>query len=222
MKWLVGFVVVLVLAAAGLAAYEFVAVKRAEAATPAILARARAEAGPPLLGQLPPDWIASLIAVEDPNFYHHDGVDDGTPGARQTTITQGLVKRLYFRHFRAGFAKIEQSLIARYVLDRAASKTDQLNLMLGLSYFGTIDGREIIGFPNAAAFYFHKPLTALSKHEFLELVAMLMAPNALDPQRHAAANAERVARIERLLAHQCAPRNHADVELHGCTGRGAA
>src|SRR5262249_20379615 len=152
-------VLLLVVTAAGVAVYEFVALKRAEAATPAILARAHLEAGPPLLGQLPPDWIDALITVEDPNFYHHHGTDDETPGAGQTTITQGLVKRLYFEHFRPGFAKIEQSLIAGYVLDRAASKTDQLNLLLGLAYFGTINGHEVIGFNNAAQTYFGKPAT---------------------------------------------------------------
>jgi hypothetical protein len=39
-----------------------------------------------------------------------------------TTITQSLVKGLYFRHFRPGIRKIRQSLIARFALDGHMSK----------------------------------------------------------------------------------------------------
>jgi hypothetical protein len=46
------------------------------------------------LEDLPPGWLEMLLAVEDPNFYHHNGMDLQTPGAGITTITQNLVKRI--------------------------------------------------------------------------------------------------------------------------------
>ena len=46
------------------------------------------------------DW---LLAVDDPMFYHHHGIDSRTRGAGYTTITQGLVKTLYFGHFRPAY-----------------------------------------------------------------------------------------------------------------------
>jgi membrane carboxypeptidase/penicillin-binding protein len=43
-----------------------------------------------------------LLAVDDPAFYHHVGVDSRTTGAGYTTITQGIVKLLFFDKFEPG------------------------------------------------------------------------------------------------------------------------
>ena len=51
-------------------------------------------------------WLDMLLRVEDPSFYTHNGMDLSTPGAGITTITQNLVKRLYFDNFKPGFAKL--------------------------------------------------------------------------------------------------------------------
>jgi hypothetical protein len=45
---------------------------------------------------------------------------------------------------------------------------------------------------------------------------MPAAPNALDPDRHAAANAERTRRIEMLRARRCPPRGLRDVHCEDC------
>ena len=202
------------LALIGVCAYELRAIRRARAATDRLLVVAREAAGPPLSGTLPPEWIEALLRVEDPAFRTHRGVDLRTPGQGLTTITQALVKRIYFERFTPGFAKIEQSLIARYVLDGAVSKDEQLDLFLGLAYFGSREGRDVDGFGEAARVYFGRPLPALERREFLSLVAMLPAPNALAPG--SAANDDRVARIERLLEGRCAPAGLRDVWLEGC------
>ena len=45
-----------------------------------------------------------------------------------TTISQGLVKVLYFPSgFRPGIAKIRQTLIAQYAFDASVSKQEQLD-----------------------------------------------------------------------------------------------
>ena len=114
-----------------------------------------------------------------------------------TSITQSLVKRFYFERFQPGFAKLEQSLIARFILDPAMSKPAQLRAYINHSHFGWRDGGPIIGLNAAARAYYGHGVERLSDRQFLSLVAMLMAPRDLNPRDHPAANAERVRRIER-------------------------
>ena len=79
------------------------------------------------------DWQkSSLLKVEDPNFFSHNGIDYDTKGAGLTTITQAVVKKLYFIHFTPGFKKIEQSLIARYAVHPAVPKEVQLTAFLNV------------------------------------------------------------------------------------------
>lgn len=197
-----------------LVAYEGWAVWRARQRTPAIIAQL-AQA-PVKLSDVSPARLAMLERVEDPGLRSHHGVDGITPGSGQTTITQSLVKRLYFDDFRPGFAKIEQTLIAWLVLDPALSKDDQLRAFLNVSELGSADGRTVKGFDAAAHAWFGKPLAQLSDDEWLALVAMAPAPNRLDPKHNAAENAERVARIKRLLAGDCAPRDGGDIWYEDC------
>jgi len=202
---------VLLLALVG---FESLAVWRAKQRTPAVLAEA--SNGELQVSDLPKRRIDMLLRVEDPGFYRHHGVDFSTPGAGMTSITQGLVKRFYFSHFHKGFPKIEQSLIARFVLDPAMSKDDQLRAYLNFTYFGRNGGRPVIGYADAARTYYGRELGQLGDHEFLSLVAMTIAPNQLDPVRHKAANDERVRRIEALLAGKCSPTGMRDVTYPGC------
>lgn len=195
-------------------AFEAYAVWRAKLRTPAVLAEAAK--GALKLSDLPKRRINMLVKVEDPAFYRHRGVDFSTPGSGMTTITQSLVKHFYFEHFRPGFPKIEQTLIARFVLDPAMPKDAQLAAFLNSSPFGTFNGRRVIGFDDAARTFYGRPLDELSDHEFLSLDAMLIAPNRLDPIRHRQANEERVRRIEAMLAGKCRPGGLRDIHYEAC------
>ena len=204
-------------ALAALIGYEAWAVMRARARTPAALAAVAVREVH--LQDLPKDRIDALLKVNDPGFYRHHGLDFSTPGQGMTTLTQSLVKHMYFKRFHPGFAKIDQDLIARFVLDPAMSKSDQLEAFINYSYFGHPGDRDVVGFADAARTYYGKDLTQLNDRQFLSLVAMLNAPDGLDPRRHAAANAERVDRIQRLLAGTCKPRSWADVDYPDCARR---
>ncbi len=197
-----------------LAAYEAFAVWRAKQRTPAVIAEAAK--GELSLSDVPQRRIAMLLKVEDPGFYRHHGFDFSTPGASMTSITQSLVKRFYFAKFHKGFPKIEQTLIAWLVLDPAMPKNDQLKAYLNVTYFGRNEGRPVIGYAAAARSYYGRELAQLNDHEFLSLVAMTIAPNLLDPVRHKAANAERVRRIEAMLAGKCRPNGLRDVTYESC------
>lgn len=193
-------------------AYEGFALVRAHARTPDVLALPR----PLKLDQVSPDRQAALLTVEDPNFYGHAGFDPATPGQGRTNLSQALVKRLYFERFRPGFRKIEQTLIARYVVTPAISKRDQLELLYNYAYLGRREGREVIGFPAAARIYFGRDFAALDERQYLALVAMLIAPDRLDPLRHPRENAARVRRIQALLEARCRPMGVDDVWYEGC------
>ncbi len=68
-----------------------------------------------------------------------------------TTLSQGLVKLLYFPDgFRPGVAKIRQTLIAQYALDKLVCKDDQLHRFLNIAYLGHKDGRAIHGLADAS------------------------------------------------------------------------
>lgn len=195
--------------------YEVFAVTRARVRTPEILAAAWDR--PVKLSMVGRRRLDMLLRVEDPGFFRHRGIDDATPGAGRTTLTQALVKRLYFDGgFRPGFARIEQSLIARFVLHPALGKRDQLELFLNRASFGSAKGRPIAGFDEAARAFYGRPLTGLDDRQYLSLVAMLIAPGDLNPLRHPRENEERTARIEALLAGRCRPRDFADVWYEDC------
>ncbi|MDR0440640.1 MAG: transglycosylase domain-containing protein [Candidatus Accumulibacter sp.] len=157
------------------------------------------------------DW---LLAVEDPAFFSHQGVDLETPGAGMTTLTQGLAKLLYYPNgFKPGFAKIRQTLIARYALDELVSKEEQLRLFLNIAYLGAENGKPVRGFGAASKVYFGKSLPELTDREFLSLVAMLIGPNARKPGTPE--NLRRVKSIEGFLAGKIVPASVLDVEYEG-------
>ena len=158
----------------------------------------------------------ALLAVEDPAFFDHKGVDFQTPGAGRTTITQAVVKKLFFAHFTPGFAKIEQSLIARYVVTPNIAKEVQLNAFLNLAYLGRAGEQPIFGFDAAARAFFGKTVDMLGKDEFLRLVGALVAPGNVPPIAGNPASDQRLQRIKRLLGGACRPAGHSDVWLTGC------
>lgn len=158
------------------------------------------------LNDLSPWQLHALLQVEDPGFHRHGGVDFSTPGQGLTTITQGLVKLLYFDKFEPGLAKLRQSLIAAYALDPLVSKDEQLRLFINLIGLG----EGVRGFAAGAKHYFHKDFADLDQDEYLALVAMIVAPQNFSLTRHPQRNQERVARIKRLLAGEYLPKGLCD------------
>jgi membrane peptidoglycan carboxypeptidase len=212
---LIGLVCLLLLTSLLVAIYYVNEVRLARRETQALFESAIARYGAQLsLSDLSPEREAALLAVEDPKFTRHHGVDLATPGAGMTTLTQGLVKLLYFPNgFHPGIAKIRQTVIAQYAFDAMVSKEDQLLLFLNICYLGNENGIEIHGYANAAKIYFGKEFSAITEDEFLSLVAMHIGPNALKPGT--SANAERVKRIKMYLSGKYQPAGVLDVDYKG-------
>ena len=187
--------------------------------TPKVVAAAIAPEKVPLqLRDLPDEYRRILLTVEDPNFYSHHGVDLRTPGAGWTTITQGIVKIYFYDGFTPGtfrYRKLEQSLIA-LVFDARVSKETQLLIFINSAYFGSHDGRDVVGFRAAAGEYFHKDFAALTRDEFISLVAMIVGPNEFNVMTSPAKNKDRVNRINHLLSGACKPAGLTDVYYKSC------
>jgi membrane peptidoglycan carboxypeptidase len=155
-----------------------------------------------------------LLAIEDPAFTRHRGVDLETPGAGMTTITQGLVKLIYFPNgFKQGVAKVRQTLIAQHALDPLVSKNDQIQLFLNICYLSSKNGQPIHGYAAAAQAYFGKSFAELTDEEFLSLVAMHIAPDSLKPGT--LENTLRVQRIHAYLSGKYQPVSLLDVDYNG-------
>ena len=154
-----------------------------------------------------------LIKIQDPTFLEHSGIEWPSP-LTTTTITQSLVKKLFFRKFTKGFEKIEQTLIARFVVNPNISKEVQLVAFMSTAYFGEKDGKQLFGFEQGSSFWFNKSLAELSDDEYLSLLAMLPAPNMLKP--NTAASKERVRRIKQVLSGGCVFEHVSQIFLEQC------
>ena len=161
--------------------------------------------------------INELLIVEDPGFYNHKGLDFKSLGAGWTTISQGIVKLLYFKKFQPGIKKIRLILITRFVFNSSVSKDTQLELFYNYAYLGNdYNGVAICGFLNASRFYFKKDFNDISNDEYLSLIAMLINPNKYRIDKHPEWNKERLFRIKKLINGYCKPNDWKDCELEGC------
>ncbi len=192
-----------------LAAYSVIVIVKARAATPG-LAQAVISTAAITYKDLSKWQLASLLAVEDPKFFEHNGADYRTPGAGITTITQGIAKRFYFKPFKPGLAKYKLVLVSVFALNPLVSKNDQLTILLNAAYLGGA-GAEILGFEKAAQYYYNKKFAELSEDQYLALVAMLISPVAFNVKTQPQANRERVARIKKVLSGEYKPLNLMDL-----------
>jgi len=186
--------------------YSVIIVWQARKATPTIFKNLKNNGQLQLtLEDFPDGWLDDLLKVEDPSFYHHNGVDLSTPGAGMTTITQGMVKYLYFKNFRPGVAKLRQSLIARFAVNALIPKDEQLLVFVNTVWLGTHNGTPVHGFGEAADVYYNKSFNDVTHDEYLALVAMVIAPFRFHIENQPEGNADRVYRIKSLLSGEYQP-----------------
>jgi membrane carboxypeptidase/penicillin-binding protein PbpC len=192
-------------------------------AAPSTLRQAYLHPMPLEVANLTPDQQQLLLKVQDPNFYAHSGADFSASASGWTTITEGLVKQLYFKQFHPGFlhlGKMRQILLA-IGINRRVPKDEQLRLFINRVYLGNVDGRLVYGFEDAAHAYYGKQFAGLTRQEYVSLVATIVAPAEFNPATHRQENQERSARIERLVKGECASSGKSDVFYRGCAKLGA-
>jgi membrane carboxypeptidase/penicillin-binding protein len=167
---------------------------------------------------IPAAALEPILRVEDPTFSQHRGVDPFTPGQGMTTITQALARTVFIDE-RPGFyqtvwnhaKKIDLGRdVMALALARQIPKPRQLGLFLSSVYMGG----QVTGLPAAARAYCGKELGQLTREDGIVLAAVMLAPNRYTPGTPA--HAQRVRRIERLLAGACKPRGLLDVTYEDC------
>jgi membrane carboxypeptidase/penicillin-binding protein len=185
--------------------------------------------------ELSASQAAILLKIEDPTFFEHAGIDL-SDGQGLTTVTSSVardvflyeakldgVKGLFQSMYRAVFECCKKADIGRdlmaLVLDAHLSKEEQFSRYVSGAYMGSHRGEQIIGFSEASQAYLGKPIAQASDKEFTRLVAMVKSPNQFHPARHASALAERVARIEEVVAGRCHPSGWFDTTYAHCKAR---
>ncbi|MGA8809842.1 MAG: PBP1A family penicillin-binding protein [Thermoanaerobaculia bacterium] len=151
---------------------------------------------PVSLATVPKFVSEAIIATEDKNFYHHEGISiRGTMGALVTdirnknmthggsTLTQQLIKNFYLSPERALTRKLHEALEA-VLLEARYSKQQILEAYLNEIYLGQNGAVQISGVEQASQVYFGKHVTYLTLPEAATLAGIIRSPNVLSPLTH--------------------------------------
>lgn len=142
------------------------------------------------LKNISPYLVKATVAVEDRNFYDHDGISlRSTARAlfsdvkRQdlyhqggSTITQQLA-RTFFLSQEKSFTRKAKELILSFELERRYSKDEILEFYFNSVYYGA----GAYGAPEAAKVYFGKNVKDLTLSESSLLAALPVSPTNLSP-----------------------------------------
>ncbi|HEY80559.1 MAG TPA: PBP1A family penicillin-binding protein [Caldilineae bacterium] len=159
------------------------------------------------LADISPHLINATLAVEDPNFYRHPGVDpvgiaraiyyilrqDAVqPGG--SSIVQQLVKLTYLSSERTLERKIKEAVLA-IEINRRYPKDTILEIYLNHIFYGNL----AYGIETAAQTYFGKPASDLTLAEASLLAGIPQRPGDYDPYTHWNAVRNRQADVLRLM-----------------------
>ena len=159
------------------------------------------------LVDISPNMINATLAVEDPNFYHHPGVDpvgvaraiyyifrkdDARPGG--SSLLQQLVKLTYLSSEKSLERKIKEAVLSLEI-NRRYSKDDILEIYLNHIFYGNL----AYGVEAAAQTYFGKHARDLNLAEASLLAGIPQYPGQYDPYTHWQATRNRQADVLRLM-----------------------
>ena len=147
------------------------------------------------LKEAPTLLLATLIAVEDRDFYAHFGislkgiarammvnVQQGGLVQGGSTLTQQLVKNFFLTRERTLVRKATEALMS-ILVELHYSKQEILEAYLNEVYLGQSGRRAIHGFGLASQFYFGKHISNLTAPEIATLVGMVKGPSVYNPKR---------------------------------------
>lgn len=150
---------------------------------------------PVQLSEIPSSMRYAAIAIEDNQFLDHSGVSfrsiaraliqdirAGKFVQGGSTITQQLMKNLFFTRKKSLIRKVQEALYA-LVTEWKYSKETILETYLNEVYLGQWSTHEIHGVEEGAKFYFNEPASELTLSQSATLAAIIQLPNAHDPHR---------------------------------------
>jgi penicillin-binding protein 1A len=149
---------------------------------------------PVALKEMPKTLQEATIAIEDENFYEHDGVDfsaiiraalanaeAGEIEQGASTITQQLVRNLYLKKPEDTLErKLQEAKMAMDYEDEY-SKDDILVEYLNTATYGTNGGDTAVGVEAASQTYFNKHVSELNVGEAALLAGLPQAPSQYNP-----------------------------------------
>ncbi|WP_341581289.1 penicillin-binding protein 1B [Marinobacter metalliresistant] len=148
------------------------------------------------LSQVPALLPATLMAVEDRNFYDHFGIAPLSIGRAMlaniragrvvqggSTLTQQLVKNLFLTRDQTLLRKGNEAIMS-VLLELHYEKDDILETYLNEVYMGQAGTRSIHGFGLASQFYFGQSLGDLDLHQIALLVGMVKGASYYNPRRN--------------------------------------
>lgn len=137
-----------------------------------------------------------LIGIEDYRFLDHFGIDlvsiaraivkDIQAGALVqggSTLTQQLVKNLFFTNEKKLTRKIKEAILSIYI-ELKFEKDQILEKYFNEVFWGSLGGIQIKGIQAASVIYFGKDIEMLNHFESSILVSMLKGPYYYHPIRH--------------------------------------
>jgi penicillin-binding protein 1A len=149
---------------------------------------------PVSLDEIPEELQQATVAIEDENFYEHDGVDyeaiaraaiknieAGEIKQGGSTITQQLARNLYIQKPEDTIErKITEAALAEQ-MEEEHSKDWILEKYLNTASYGTNNGRTAIGVEAASQVYFDKSVSELNLNEAALLAGLPQAPSLYNP-----------------------------------------
>ncbi len=175
------------------------------------------------LEHISPHVRNALIATEDARFYHHRGIDllsivgavrdnllEGSLTRGGSTLTQQLVKRLFFSPKKTFERKLSEALLAvqleaffaaSYPDTNAAGQPAYKDRLLELYLNEVFYGTNAYGIHDAAATFFNTTPDSLSRPRAAMLIGQINAPTAYNPLRHPERATDRLQHVlDRMVA----------------------
>ena len=144
------------------------------------------------LSEVPQIYKEAVLAVEDPRFYKHNGIDfiaivealwrdlkERRLAAGGSTITQQLCKNQFFTQKKLFTRKIAEVFMVREI-ENSYTKNEILELYINSIYYGN----GYYSLADAGAGYFGKTVAELNAWECTLLAGLPNAPSAYAPNKH--------------------------------------
>ncbi|MGK7894747.1 MAG: transglycosylase domain-containing protein [Xenococcus sp. (in: cyanobacteria)] len=175
-----------------------------------LLTRLHGEANRELvpLSEISTELKTAVIAVEDSNFYEHNGINPYSIGRalivnfRQgavqegaSTLTMQLVKNLFLTQERTFSRKLAEAILAIRV-EQVFSKEEILEMYLNNIYWG----HNNYGVQTAAETYFNKNASELNLEESAMMAGLIQAPEQYSPFTQYSATKRRQAIVLERMA----------------------
>ena len=146
------------------------------------------------LRAIPKNLQNATIAIEDENFYEHDGVDfsaiiratvenveAGEIEQGASTITQQLVRNLYIKKPEDTFERKLTEAKWSMEFEEDYTKDEILEKYLNTATYGTNSGDTAVGVKAAASIYFNKEIEDINVGEAALLAGLPQAPSQYNP-----------------------------------------